>query len=87
MKFGTNSNLIMQNCNVYFFCFLLEILYGQVWSKKSKLFKRKYSSLGKFGSNNQACLFKLKFGAKTNLITQNSMVMFTFTVFDWRYHF
>ena len=38
--------------------------------------------LGKSGQKNQNCQFKLKFGTKTNLNLQNSMMMFTFSVFE-----
>ena len=38
-------------------------------------FYGKYSFLGKFGSKNQNCQFKLKFGIKTNSNIQNSMVI------------
>ena len=41
--------------------------------------------LGKSGQKNQNCQFKLKFGTKTNLNTQNSMMMFTFSVSDHKY--
>ena len=34
---------------------------------------------------NQNCQFKLKFGTYTNSNMQNSMLMFTFSVFDWNY--
>ena len=47
----------------------------------------KYPFLGKFGQKNQHTLFKLKFGCLTNLNMQNSMMMFTFSVFDQGYHF
>ena len=43
--------------------------------------------LGKFGPKNQNCHFMLKFGTYTNLNMQNSMVMFTFSVFDREYLF
>ena len=43
--------------------------------------------LGKFGPKNQNCQFKLKIGTKTNLNIKNSMVMFTFSVSDWKYVF
>ena len=43
--------------------------------------------LGKFGPKNQNCHFKLKFGTYTNSNMQNSIVMFTFSVFDWKYPF
>ena len=41
--------------------------------------------LGKFDPKNQNFLFKLKFGTRTNSDIQNSLVMFTFSVFDWKY--
>ena len=41
--------------------------------------------LGKSGQKNQNCQFKLKFGTKTNLNKRNSMMMFTFSVFDHKY--
>ena len=34
---------------------------------------------------NQNCQFQLKFGTKTNLIMQNSMMMFTFSAFEHKY--
>ena len=40
--------------------------------------------LGKFGQKNQNCQFKL-FGTRTNSDMQNALVMFTFSVFDWKY--
>ena len=40
---------------------------------------------GKSGQNNQNCQFKLKFGAKINLDMRNSMMMFTFSVFEHKY--
>ena len=43
--------------------------------------------LGKFGRKNQNCQFKLKFGTKTNLNMKNSMVMFVFSIFYWKYPF
>ena len=42
---------------------------------------------GKFVPENQNCQFKLKFGTKTNWNMQNSVVLFTFSVFDWKYCF
>ena len=36
---------------------------------------------------NQTCEFKLKFGTYTNSNMQNSMVMFTFSVLDWKQPF
>ena len=41
--------------------------------------------LGKSGQKNQNCQFKLKFGTKTNLNKRNSKMMFSFSVFDYRY--
>ena len=49
--------------------------------------------LGKFDPKNQNCKSKLKFGIQTNSNEnlngndQNSMVMFTFSVFDQKYPF
>ena len=43
--------------------------------------------LGKFGPKNQYFWSKLKFGSQTNLHMQNSMVMFTFSVFDQKFPF
>ena len=37
------------------------------------------------GQKNSNCLFKQKFGTKTNLNMRNSMMMFTFSVFDYEY--
>ena len=52
---------------VFTFLFTIgNILFGKMWSKKSK-FQRKIK--------------KLKFGAKNNLNMENSMVVFTFPVF------
>ena len=39
----------------------------------------------KANSRNQICQFKLKFGTYTNSNTQNSMAVFTFSVFDPKY--
>ena len=41
--------------------------------------------LGKSVQKNQNCQFELKFGTKTNLNMWNSMMMFTFSVFDHKY--
>ena len=41
----------------------------------------------KFSPKNQNYQFKLKFGTYTNSNMQNSMVMFTFSVFDRKYPF
>ena len=43
--------------------------------------------LGKFGPKNQNYQFKLKFGTYTNSNMHNSVVIFTFSVFDWKYPF
>ena len=37
------------------------------------------------GQKNQNCQFKLKFDTKTNLNNQNSMMKFTFSVFEYKY--
>ena len=43
--------------------------------------------LGKFGPKTQNYQFKLKFCTQTNPNMQISMVMFTFSLFDWKYLF
>ena len=48
-------------------------------------FKPEKPFLGKSSQKNQNCQFKLKFGTKTNLNKRNSMMMFTFSVFDHKY--
>ena len=50
-------------------------------------FRLEILSLDKLGPKNQNCQFKLKFGSDINSNMQNSMVIFTFFVFDWRYPF
>ena len=49
------------------------------------LFSTENTFLGKSGQKNQNCQFKLKFGTKTNLNMQNSMMMSTFSVFEHKY--
>ena len=39
---------------------------------------------GQIWSKNQNCQFKLKFGALINSYMLSSMVMFTFSIFDWK---
>ena len=43
--------------------------------------------LKKFGPNNKNCQFKLKFATKIKSNMQNSVVLFTFSVFDRKYFF
>ena len=43
--------------------------------------------LDKFGPKSQNSHFKLKFGTYTNSNMQNSMAMFIFLVFEWKYPF
>ena len=50
-------------------------------------FRLKIPIWGKFVPENQNCQFKLKFGTKTNWNMQNSVVLFTFSAFDWKYCF
>ena len=49
------------------------------------LFWTKKLFWGKSSQKNQNCQFKLNFDTKTNLNTWNSMMMFTFSVFDHKY--
>ena len=58
--------IVQKICGVHFFCFRLEKAF---WGKSGK-------------KKNQNFQFKLKFGTKTNLNMRNSMMMFTFSVFD-----
>ena len=51
------------------------------------LFEQKYYFWVSLVQKIKNCLFKLKFGAWNNLNLQNSMVMFTLSVFDWKYPF
>ena len=48
-------------------------------------FRREKPFLGKSGRKNQSSQFKLKFGTKTKLNKPNSMMMSTFSVFDYKY--
>ena len=41
--------------------------------------------LGKFGLKIQNCLFGVKFGTTINSSEKNSMKMFIFSVFEWKY--
>ena len=41
----------------------------------------------KFGPANQNCQIKLKFGTQTNSNIQNSLMLFTFSVLDWKHPF
>ena len=43
--------------------------------------------LRKFGPQYQNCHFKLKFGMYSNSNMDNSMVIFNFSIFDWKYPF
>ena len=43
--------------------------------------------LGKFGPKNQNTHFMLKFGTETNSNMQNSMTLFSFFIFEWKYPF
>ena len=56
-------------------------------TQKTNLFSTGNTFFGKFGSKTQNYQFKLKFCTYTNSNMQNSMVMFTFSVFDWKYLF
>ena len=43
--------------------------------------------MDKLGPKNQNFQFRLKFGTWTNSNMQNSVVIFTFSIFDQKYHF
>ena len=53
-------------------------------AKKFRIFSFRPDTpfLGKFGPKNQNCKFELKFGTCTNLNKHNSMVVFSFSIFD-----
>ena len=51
------------------------------------LFTTTNALFGRFGPKNQNYQFKLKFGAQSNQNMQKSVVIFTFSVFDWKYPF
>ena len=50
-------------------------------------FKPKVVFWGKFYPKHQKCQVKLIFDTKTKSNMQNSMVVFTFSVLGWKYHF
>ena len=56
--------------------------YGHTQKCNLSVLDLKIPFLSKFGPKNQKCHFKLKFGTKTNLNMQNSMVAFTFSISD-----
>ena len=50
-------------------------------------FPTRNTLFGQIWSKNQFCQFKLKYGTYTKSNMRNSMEMFTFSVFDWKYPF
>ena len=84
-KFGPKN----QNCQLE-----LKFRIRQIWICRIMLkisgvhffcFRPEKHSLGKSGQKNQNCQFKQRFGTKTNLNMQNSIMMFTFSVFEHKY--
>ena len=69
LKFGTKTNLNMQN------------YVENIWCSLS-CFRPEKQFLDKSGQTSQ---FKLKFRTKTNLNMQNSMMMFPFSVFEHKH--
>ena len=65
---------LIQICRIPWWCSLFLFLTGNTF-------------LGKFGPKDQNCQFKGKFGTKVKLNMWNSMMMFTFSVFDQKYLF
>ena len=55
--------------------------------EKKKETKKTPSFLGKFGPKNQNCQFKLKLGTQANSNMQNSMLVPTLYVLDWKRYF
>ena len=50
-------------------------------------FPTRNTLFGQIGPKYQNCQFKLKFGTYINSNMQDSLVMFTFLCFDWKYPF
>ena len=65
---------------------LIRICRIQWWCSRF-MFSAGNTFLGNFGPKNQNCQFKVKLDTYTNWNMQNSMVMFTFFVFDRKYYF
>ena len=49
------------------------------------LFTLEIVFLGKFGPKDEDCQFKLKFSTQNNSNKQNSLMVFTFSIFEWKY--
>ena len=62
-------------------------LIQHIWFGVYQVYVYKAYLLGKFSPKIPNCQFKLKFGALTNSNLHNSIVMFTFSVFDRKYSF
>ena len=69
--FLTRSNLFLANLT----------------QKLKKCFSLGIPFLGKFGPKNQGCRLKMKFQASTISTMKNSVLMFIFFVFGWKYLF
>ena len=70
----------MHLCNMHVFNYAAS--YGGV---DFLCFRLEIPFLSKFVSKNQNCQFKLKFSTRTDSNMQDSLVMFTFSVFNWIY--
>ena len=62
----------------------LECNHGCTHKYDTSVFDPKYIYMGKFCPKYQNRQFKLKFSTYTNSNIQNSMVVFTFSIFDWK---
>ena len=57
--------------------------HGRTHKCDFSVFDRKFPFWENLVKENHNCQFKLKFGTYSNSNMQNSMVIFTFSVFDW----
>ena len=86
--FGKKSNIF----NIFrFSATILALLFAKLmqhmWFRLYQLYIYTGYLLGKFGPKLQNWIFKLKFGTMTNSNLKNSIVMFTFSVFDRKHPF
>ena len=57
----------------------------KIWDVHFFYFRPEKPLLGKSGQKNKNDQFKRKFGTKTNWNMRRSVMMFTFSVSDWKY--
>ena len=81
-NFGPKNQIVSLSWN--FVARLIRICLIEWWCS---CFRPEIPFLKKFGPNNKDCQFKLKFATKIKSNMQNSIVVFTFSVFDRKYLF